>query len=78
MPDEQMNAQPVAESSAGNASAYGLDVGTSRIVVARQSGKEYKFQSELNAFVTLPLTNLTRAALDKERIPHTVIGQPYC
>jgi hypothetical protein len=75
MPDEQMNAQPVAESSGGTATAYGLDVGTSRIVVARQSGKEYKFQSELNAFVTLPLTNLTRSALDKERIPHTVIGQ---
>ncbi len=75
MSDEQMEVQTAPEPTKEPASAYGLDVGTSRIVVARQSGKEYKFQSELNAFVTLPLTNLTRTALDKEHIPHTVIGQ---
>jgi hypothetical protein len=75
MPDEQMNVQHAAESPDHPATVYGLDVGTSRIVVARQSGKEYKFHSELNAFVTLPLTNLTRSALDKEHVPHTVIGQ---
>jgi hypothetical protein len=75
MSDEQMKEPPAAESSKDPAKAFGLDVGTSRIVVAHQAGKEYRFQSELNAFVTLPLTNLTRTALDREHIPHTVIGQ---
>ena len=75
MPDEQPEVQPALEPPDPPATAYGLDVGTSRIVVARRQGRNYKFQSELNAFVTLPLTGLTRSALDRERIPHTVTGQ---
>ncbi|MCS7316324.1 MAG: cell division protein FtsA [Bryobacterales bacterium] len=49
---------------------FGLDVGTSRIVLARRSGEEYQFDSQLNAFVSIPWSKLTCEVLEKERIPH--------
>jgi len=51
--------------------ALGLDVGTSRIVIARRTEQEYRYESQLNAFVRIPLSKLTQAALERERIPHT-------
>jgi len=51
--------------------AMGLDVGTSRIVVAQHSGEEFHFESQLNAFVTIPFSKMTQAVLERERIPHT-------
>ncbi len=48
----------------------GLDVGTSRIVLARRSGDDYQFDSQLNAFLSLPWSKLTSLVLEKERIPH--------
>jgi hypothetical protein len=50
---------------------FGLDVGTSRIVLARQSGENYQFDSQLNAFVSLPFSKLTCGVLEKENIPHS-------
>jgi len=32
----------------------GLDIGTSRIVVARNADKKYLYESQLNAFRTIP------------------------
>ena len=55
-----------------NASAIGLDVGTSRIVTAQRLDKTTEYQTQLNAFVTLPFTKLTQGVLKKERIPHIV------
>lgn len=52
--------------------AVGLDVGTSRVAVAQRSGDEYKFESQLNAFVSMPFSKLTASVLDKEGIPHSV------
>lgn len=49
---------------------FGLDVGTSRIVLARRCGEDYQFDSQLNAFVSLPGSKLTCGVLEKERIPH--------
>ncbi len=34
--------------------AIGLDLGTSRIVTARQSGETFTYAAELNAFLPLP------------------------
>jgi len=51
-------------------SAIGLDVGTSRIVAARRQDKDVQFQTQLNAFVTIPYSKLTQSVLKKERIPH--------
>jgi hypothetical protein len=51
--------------------AVGLDIGTSRVVVARPA-EDYQYSSELNAFVSMPYSKLTASALEKEGIPHSV------
>ena len=58
----------------GQAPVLGLDVGTSRIVVARQAGQEIRYDSQLNAFVSIPYTKITEGALKREHVPHTVQG----
>lgn len=55
-------------------SAIGLDVGTSRIVAARQVEQGFQYLEQLNAFVSIPYSKLTEAALQKEDVPHTVEG----
>jgi hypothetical protein len=55
-----------------NETALGLDVGTSRIVKAERAGDEYKYSSELNAFVTIPFSKITAGVLEREGIPHSV------
>jgi hypothetical protein len=57
-----------------SASPIGLDIGTSRIVMARHSSEEYAFASELNAFVALPFRKMTRSMLTRENIPHRTVG----
>lgn len=52
--------------------AIGLDVGTSRLVLAHRGGDDYQYQSELNAFVTVPYSRLTASVLDKEGVPHSI------
>jgi hypothetical protein len=53
-----------------NSAAIGLDVGTSRIVLASKQGEDYVFRSQLNAFVTVPFARLTQVTLKKEGILH--------
>ena len=53
-------------------SALGLDVGTSRIVIARRAGDDFRFESQLNAFVAIPYSKITEGVLDREKVPHTV------
>src|SRR5580692_10611028 len=50
----------------------GLDVGTSRIVVARAAGKKYGYDSQLNAFFTLPYSRLAESLLQRENVLHQV------
>ena len=57
-----------------SAQALGLDIGTSRLVIARKSGEEIQFDSQLNAFVTIPYSKMTENVLRSEHIPHTVIN----
>ncbi|HWB96866.1 MAG TPA: hypothetical protein VG672_09195, partial [Bryobacteraceae bacterium] len=54
--------------------AIGLDVGTSRVVVARGRDKQYTYESQLNAFVTVPYSRLTAALMARESVFHTVQG----
>lgn len=54
--------------------ALGLDVGTSRIVVARNAERKYQYEAELNAFVTLPHTKLAESLLQRENVFHQVQG----
>jgi len=53
---------------------FGLDVGTSRIVVARREDKKYRFEAQLNAFITLPWSRLTESLLQREEVFHEVEG----
>src|SRR5437763_585683 len=52
----------------------GLDVGTSRIVVARTTDKKYTYESQLNAFLTLPYSKLAESLLQRENVFHEVRG----
>jgi len=56
-------------------SPIGLDVGTSRIVTAHRVDAEYRFQTQLNAFVDLPYSKITESTLKKEKVLHSVEGQ---
>jgi hypothetical protein len=55
-------------------SPIGLDVGTSRIVVARRQDKKYQFEAQLNAFITLPYSKLIESLLQREEVFHEVEG----
>jgi len=50
----------------------GLDVGTSRIVVARAADKKYAYESQLNAFLTLPYSKLAESLLQRENVFYEV------
>ena len=56
-------------------SAIGLDIGTSRVVAAWQEDSGYQYRSELNSFVTLPMSRLTENVLRREGVPHNVVGR---
>lgn len=79
---------PNPASSGAPGPAIGLDVGTSRIVLARRANPEIasaennvensaqnNYDSQLNAFVSIPYSKLTVAALLRENVPHTVEAQ---
>ncbi len=57
-----------------HAKAVGLDVGTSRIVVAKRPEHEIQFESQLNAFVSIPYSKITEGVLQRENIPHTAVA----
>ena len=50
----------------------GLDIGTSRIVVARSAEKESHCESQLNAFITLPWSKLAEQLLTAQNVLHEV------
>ncbi len=54
--------------------AIGLDIGTSRLVTATKTAKNFQFHTQLNAFLTLPFSKLTAATLTRENIPHEAQG----
>src|SRR6266404_858678 len=61
-------------STVSNSPALGLDVGTSRIVMAQRAGEGIEYESQLNAFVTIPYSKITAGVLERERIPHTSLA----
>jgi actin-like ATPase involved in cell morphogenesis len=52
----------------------GLDIGTSRVVVARVKDKKQAYDSQLNAFLTLPYSKLAETLLQRENVFHEVQG----
>jgi hypothetical protein len=53
----------------------GLDIGTSRIVAARNADRVFRYSAQLNAFITLPYSKLTLSLLERENVFHEVQGQ---
>lgn len=53
-----------------NANHIGLDIGTSKVVLAEQSDKKMKFYSERNAFINVDYTRFTQDILQKNEIRH--------
>jgi len=59
----------MSEQKSETSPAIGLDIGTSRIVAALKTGNEFRYHSELNAFVGVPFSNMTEKALTNEGVP---------
>ena len=57
------------------AQPIGLDIGTSRIVAARNGDRKYQYDAELNAFITLPHSKLAESLLQRENVFHEVQGR---
>ena len=54
--------------------ALGLDVGTSRVVLAARPEDGFAYKTQLNAFVRIPHSKMIETALKKEQVPFTVNG----
>lgn len=52
----------------------GLDLGTSRIILATPNGEQPTYDVQLNAFISLPYSKLTKSMLEDEGIHHRVDG----
>lgn len=61
--------------AAGKDDYRGLDVGTSRIVLARPNGERPTYNVQLNAFIALPYAKMTEKMLVDEGIYHRVNGR---
>lgn len=55
--------------------AVGIDIGTSKIVLAEQIGPRNKFTSQTNAFITVQNSKFTRSILKQNKINHYVTGE---
>lgn len=54
--------------------AVGLDVGTSRVVLATGSAEHARTVDELNAFITLPYSKLTERIFKQKNVPYQLNG----
>jgi hypothetical protein len=57
-----------------NHQPIGLDVGSSRVVAARSVDGKYKYESQLNAFLTVPYSRLAASLLERDNVFHEVQG----
>jgi hypothetical protein len=64
----------MANTAALQQAVKGLDLGTSRIVLATLSGQKVNFTPQLNAFVDIPYSKMTEQMLTRENILHAVEG----
>jgi nucleoid DNA-binding protein len=55
-------------------SALGLDIGTSRLVLASGSPDIFKTSTELNAFITVPFSKFTESILKQNKITYQLNG----
>ena len=64
----------MATATASQQAVKGLDLGTSRIVLATLNGQKVNFTPQLNAFVDIPYSRMTEQMLARENILHQVEG----
>jgi hypothetical protein len=64
----------MATAAASQQAVKGLDLGTSRIVLATLNGQKVDFTPQLNAFVHIPYSKMTEQMLARENILHEVEG----
>src|SRR5262249_60389195 len=68
MEKNQENETVKATGSQSEGMAIGLDIGTSRVVLATGSAGQVKTASELNAFVTVPYSKFTENILKQNKV----------
>ncbi|HLG16768.1 MAG TPA: HU family DNA-binding protein [Blastocatellia bacterium] len=61
---------------AAEGSALGLDVGTSRLVLASGSSDRVNTKAELNAFITVPYSKFTESILKQNKVSYQQNGGP--
>jgi hypothetical protein len=71
---EEMGERAMSNPEQEYTQPIGLDVGTSRIVVARGKDKRQEYDTQLNAFLTLPYSKLAESLLGRENVFHEVQG----
>jgi hypothetical protein len=64
----------MAIATASQQGVKGVDLGTSRIVLATLNGQKVNFTPQLNAFVDIPFSRMTEQMLARENILHKVEG----
>ena len=64
----------MATAATPQSAVKGLDLGTSRIVLATLNGQKVNFTPQLNAFVDIPYSKMTEQMLTRENILHEVEG----
>jgi nucleoid DNA-binding protein len=62
------------EAVANEGSALGLDVGTSRLVLAHGPADHVKAKAELNAFITVPYSKFTENILKQNKVSYQLNG----
>jgi nucleoid DNA-binding protein len=74
MSDHHENEKGNHETKSGEGSALGLDVGTSRLVLASGSAEHVKSKAELNAFITVPYSKFTENILKQNKVTYQLNG----
>ena len=71
---EKKDKENPGEGVAAEGSALGLDVGTSRLVLATGSPDRVKSRSELNAFIAVPYSKFTENILKQNKVSYQLNG----
>lgn len=66
--------EPTLSGDGGSGNPIGIDIGTSKIVLAEPAVSRQKYSSQINAFITVQNSKFTRAILKQNQINHYVSG----
>jgi nucleoid DNA-binding protein len=72
--DKKQKEEAANEAATNEGSALGLDVGTSRLVLASGTADHIKAKAELNAFITVPYSKFTESILKQNKVNYQMNG----